>query len=134
MAGDVVLQERLQRVVTAVLVLDYVMTGGAAHAVARERAVLEVFACEIGVVDPIEFEVGLGILVIRRSGIITVIGVELAFAHHPVATKARVDDRLLIRGPVFQVSKLAVELGEEISDLCRPIPSATIAIHRREKR
>src|SRR4030095_11567481 len=114
LAGDVVIQEVLKGVLAwRRMVLDYVMTGSAANAVTRERAILEVSTGEVGIVYEIEFEVWLGSFVIRRSGIIPVIGVELTLAHYSVTAKAHVDYCLLIRRSVFQVGQLAVQLRVE---------------------
>src|SRR5258705_4900745 len=114
LAGYPMLEEKLQRILPRRrLVFDYVMTSGAAHTVASERAVLEILIHQLGVVDKIQTEVRFGTLWIGCRRIVVVVGVELAFAHHSVTTTAGIDDCLLIVLSVFLVSQLTVLMRVE---------------------
>src|SRR5215471_7440993 len=89
LAGDLVIEEPVERILAGRrLVGNDVMTRSTADAVARQSAIFEVLARDVGVLDPIELEVRLGAGVVRRSRIVAVIGVELTFPHHTVAAEA----------------------------------------------
>ena len=94
LAGDRMRQEVLQRVLPGRRAGGRdAMTRGAAHAVARERAVFEPLVRRVRRRQPRQIEVRLIAARLRIGGIVAVVDVQLPLPHHAVTPEAGVDRR-----------------------------------------